>query len=97
MDGTYIKLIQSSADADRGFENMDCLDRFFGLWHWPREGTGYRERSAYVRRVDLVVVPAEQWGFAVMGWTGSRQWNRWVRDYSRRVRGLSLTSHCAVR
>lgn len=53
--------------------------------------------GSYVRRVDLVIVPVEQWGFAVMGWTGSRQWNRSVRDYARRVRGISLTSHAAVR
>lgn len=128
MDGSYCNLLRSSADADRGFENMDLLDRFFGLWHWPRSGSGFKERKAcvmlcftvskfataralqlstylnvarvqcgsYVRRVDLVIVPVEQWGFAVMGWTGSRQWNRSVRDYARRVRGLSLTSHAAV-
>ena len=95
MEGTYLKLLRSSADADRGFENMDCLDRFFGIWHWPK-GPMHPDRDAYVRRVDLVVVPIEQWGFATMGWTGSRQWNRSVRDYARRVRGLSLTSHCAV-
>jgi hypothetical protein len=51
---------------------MDLLDRFFGLWHWPRSGSGFKPRAAYVRRVDLVIVPVEQWGFGVMGWTGSR-------------------------
>eukprot|EP01051_Picozoa_sp_SAG22_P000484 SAG22_NODE_14_length_33165_cov_13.196698_3_plen_209_part_00 len=32
---------------------------------------GSRQRP--VRRVDLVLVPVEQWAFAVFGWTGSRQ------------------------
>eukprot|EP01052_Picozoa_sp_SAG31_P077857 SAG31_NODE_37278_length_305_cov_1.504854_1_plen_81_part_01 len=41
-------------------------------------------------------MPAEQFAFAVFGWTGSRQFNRFVRDYARRVRGLSLSSQAAV-
>lgn len=46
MDGSYLNLLRSSADADRGFENMDLLDRFFGLWHWPRSGSGFKPRKA---------------------------------------------------
>jgi DNA polymerase/3'-5' exonuclease PolX len=82
-------LLAASADVKRGLENMDGFDRWFGLWQWPGE-------PGPVRRVDLVLVPAEQWAFAVWGWTGSRQYNRFARDFARRARGLSLTSHCIV-
>ena len=57
----------------RGKYNLDKLDRFFGLWVEHGEW----------RRVDIVVVPPEQWGFALLGWTGSKQYNRYLRQYTR--------------
>jgi hypothetical protein len=92
----YSRLLASSSDADRGFENMDLLDRFFGLWRWPATSGFVKTYPVEVRRVDIVVVPVESWNFSLLGWTGSRQYNRFLRDYARRVRGLSLTSHCAI-
>jgi DNA polymerase mu len=35
------------------------------------------------RRVDVVFVPASQYAFAILGWTGSRQFERWIRIYVR--------------
>lgn len=29
-------------------QNMDLLDRYFGLWHWPRSGSGFKPRKACV-------------------------------------------------
>jgi len=37
----------------------------------------------YWRRVDIVVAPPEQWAFALLGWTGSKQYNRFLRQYAR--------------
>lgn len=35
--------------------------------------------SPYLRRVDIVIVPYNEWGFALLGWTGSKQFERSLR------------------
>ena len=43
-------------------------------------------------RVDFVYVPINQWPFALVGWTGSRQYNRFLRHFARE-QGYCLNSH----
>ncbi|XP_033122379.1 DNA-directed DNA/RNA polymerase mu-like isoform X2 [Anneissia japonica] len=45
------------------------------------------------RRVDLIMVPASQYPYALLGWTGSRMFIRSIRDYSRKEMNMILTSH----
>jgi len=51
-------------------------------------------RSWRARRVDLIVVPVSQYYYALVGWTGSKHFNRSLRLYAHRQFGWHLTSHC---
>ncbi|GCC22307.1 hypothetical protein chiPu_0000694, partial [Chiloscyllium punctatum] len=44
-------------------------------------------------RVDLVVVPAQQFAFALLGWTGSRQFERDLRRYTNYEKNMMLDNH----
>lgn len=50
-------------------------------------------RSWVARRVDFVIAPAGQYPFALLGWTGSKMFNRSMRDYANKVMNMNLTSH----
>jgi hypothetical protein len=52
---------------------MDTLDRVFLIFKHPK-GSG-RPRDIY-RRVDIVISCWASWGSAVVGWTGSTQFER---------------------
>ncbi|KAK4705593.1 hypothetical protein P7C70_g602, partial [Phenoliferia sp. Uapishka_3] len=56
---------------------MDSLDRAFVVFaHPPNNST--RDRVIF-RRLDLIVTRWESWGSAVVGWTGSTQFERDLR------------------
>lgn len=38
-----------------------------------------------LRQVDIIFVPPEELGTAILGWTGSRQFERSLRDYAKKV------------
>jgi len=38
-----------------------------------------------VRRVDLVFVPSYQWPFALLGWSGSQEFEKSIRNYTTKV------------
>ncbi|NXC71397.1 TDT nucleotidylexotransferase, partial [Anhinga anhinga] len=44
-------------------------------------------------RVDLVVTPFEQYPYALLGWTGSRQFGRDLRRYATHERKMILDNH----
>ncbi|XP_023570109.1 DNA-directed DNA/RNA polymerase mu isoform X4 [Octodon degus] len=44
-------------------------------------------------RADLVVAPWSQFPFALLGWTGSQLFERELRRFSRKEKGLCLNSH----
>lgn len=44
-------------------------------------------------RVDLVVAPFSQYAYALLGWTGSRLFERDLRRYAKHVKNMSLSSH----
>ncbi|XP_022091845.1 DNA-directed DNA/RNA polymerase mu-like isoform X2 [Acanthaster planci] len=50
-------------------------------------------RNWVARRVDLIITPQSQYAFALMGWIGSRMFNRSIRDYANREMNMTLTSH----
>ena len=50
-------------------------------------------RDWLARRVDLIVSPYNQYYYALVGWTGNKQFNRDLRLYATRELGMHLTSH----
>ncbi|XP_078284836.1 DNA-directed DNA/RNA polymerase mu [Rhinoraja longicauda] len=54
-------------------------------------GPGDRDWKAV--RVDLVVAPFSQHAYALLGWTGSRLFERDLRRYAKHLKNMSLSSH----
>ncbi|KAH9520439.1 hypothetical protein Btru_060792, partial [Bulinus truncatus] len=52
-----------------------------------------KDRDWIARRVDLIVASYSQYFYALVGWTGSKHFNRDARLYAQKVLGLRLTSH----
>jgi len=52
-----------------------------------------KTRSWKAARVDLVVCPSSQYAYALVGWTGNKQFNRSLRTYASKELNLKLTSH----
>lgn len=50
------------------------------------------QRPWLARRVDLIVAPYSQYAYALVGWTGSRQFNRSIRLYAEKRLGMKLSS-----
>uniref|UniRef100_A0A8C9DNQ7 DNA-directed DNA/RNA polymerase mu n=1 Tax=Prolemur simus TaxID=1328070 RepID=A0A8C9DNQ7_PROSS len=78
---------------------MDAFERSFCIFRLPQPpGASVREatrpRPAWKAvRVDLVVAPISQFPFALLGWTGSKLFQRELRRFSRKEKGLWLNSH----
>ena len=68
--------------------NIDQHDKTFCL---------LQLRGQPCRRVDFIVAPRSQWAFCVLGWAGSRRFERFLRLWAADVRAppLRLNSHCA--
>ncbi|XP_006832315.1 PREDICTED: DNA-directed DNA/RNA polymerase mu [Chrysochloris asiatica] len=76
-----------------GFERSFCI---FRLSHPPEVAVGWPQKPCKAWkavRVDLVVTPVSQFPFALLGWTGSRHFERELRWFSRKEKGLWLNSH----
>lgn len=58
----------------------------------PRE-LAESDRQWRVRRVDLIVAPYSQYLYALVGWTGNKQFNRDLRTYCKKELNMKLTSH----
>ncbi|XP_071792818.1 DNA nucleotidylexotransferase-like isoform X1 [Asterias amurensis] len=59
-----------------------------------RDLDGGLTRSDWVaRRVDFIITPQSQYAYALMGWIGSRMFNRSIRDYANKEMNMTLTSH----
>ncbi|KAM3830602.1 DNA-directed DNA/RNA polymerase mu isoform 1-T1 [Vipera latastei] len=92
-----------------GSSTMDHFERCFSIFHLgdlagshpggagvqklgASAGSGAsRPRTAV--RVDLVVTPFSQFPFALLGWTGSRNFERDLRRFSKREKKMTLNSH----
>lgn len=65
----------------------DYYDKIFGV---------FRAREGKWRRLDVVFVPRDAFPFALIGWTGSKCFNRLLRNHALN-RGMFLNSHCLIR
>ncbi|XP_064924472.1 DNA nucleotidylexotransferase isoform X4 [Columba livia] len=74
-----LKLCQPRADnsSDNTSKNLDMAEDK----HWK------------AIRVDLVITPFEQYAYALLGWTGSRQFGRDLRRYATHERKMILDNH----
>ncbi|XP_031310475.1 DNA-directed DNA/RNA polymerase mu isoform X7 [Camelus dromedarius] len=78
---------------------MDAFERSFCIFRLPQppgadvEGCQKPCPTWKAVRVDLVVAPSSQFPFALLGWTGSKHFERELRRFSRKERGLWLNSH----
>ncbi|XP_063162232.1 DNA nucleotidylexotransferase [Candoia aspera] len=105
----YYDLIESTFEnAKLPSRKVDALDHFqkcFAILkvHKERVDKGCSIRSkAFAEeemkdwkaiRVDLVVTPFEQYAFALLGWTGSRQFERDLRRFATHEKKMMLDNH----
>ncbi|XP_068423825.1 DNA nucleotidylexotransferase [Clinocottus analis] len=82
------------------FEAMDHFAKCFLILHLEDnrvEGglhTAEGDRRGWrAVRVDLVSPPMDHYAFALLGWTGSRQFERDLRRFARGKRGMLLDNH----
>ncbi|XP_030787781.1 DNA-directed DNA/RNA polymerase mu isoform X1 [Rhinopithecus roxellana] len=79
--------------------HMDAFERSFCIFRLPQPpgaavGESTRPCASWKAvRVDLVVAPISQFPFALLGWTGSKLFQRELRRFSRKEKGLWLNSH----
>ncbi|XP_058877185.1 DNA-directed DNA/RNA polymerase mu-like isoform X3 [Acipenser ruthenus] len=59
----------------------------------PRGQGGAQGRGWRAVRVDLVICPYSQYAYALLGWTGSQQFERDLRRFASQERDMSLNSH----
>jgi hypothetical protein len=53
----------------------------------------FKTSAGNFRRIDLIISPWEEYPFCLFGWTGSRQYLRFLRHYAKEVRGMNLNAH----
>ena len=72
----------------QGFRgNADYFDKLYGV---------FVTEAGARRRIDIVMVPYGQLPFAMIGWTGSKMYNRFLRMHAKE-RGMFLCNHCLIR
>ncbi|KAL7981337.1 hypothetical protein Chor_002233 [Crotalus horridus] len=92
-----------------GSSTMDHFERCLSIFHLGNlagshlGGAGLQKLGASAGpgascprtavRVDLVVTPFSQFPFALLGWTGSRNFERDLRRFSKREKKMTLNSH----
>nr|XP_048685518.1 DNA-directed DNA/RNA polymerase mu isoform X2 [Caretta caretta] len=76
-----------------GRDVMDRFERCFSIFRLEAQGGPGAARGWKAVRVDLVVAPVSQFPFALLGWTGSRHFERELRRFASRERKMVLNSH----
>nr|XP_002718596.2 DNA nucleotidylexotransferase [Oryctolagus cuniculus] len=95
MESTFEKLKQPSRKVDA----LDHFQKCFLILKLPHERVDSDRPSQQegknwkAIRVDLVMCPYECHAFALLGWTGSRQFERDLRRYATHERRMILDNH----
>ncbi|XP_066477115.1 DNA nucleotidylexotransferase [Tiliqua scincoides] len=105
----YYDLIESTFDKRKlPSRKVDALDYFqkcfailklhkerasHGSSITPDDSTEEEVKDWKAIRIDLVVSPFEQHAFALLGWSGSRQFERDLRRYATHERKMMLDNH----
>uniref|UniRef100_A0A3Q4B4M1 DNA-directed DNA/RNA polymerase mu n=1 Tax=Mola mola TaxID=94237 RepID=A0A3Q4B4M1_MOLML len=96
---TINSYLESEEGPRRPSSNMDRFERCFSIFklrHLSREDRGESESGCRLWRavrVDLVVSPISQFAFALLGWTGSKLFERELRRWAGHEKAMSLGSH----
>ncbi|XP_056427284.1 DNA-directed DNA/RNA polymerase mu [Hyla sarda] len=91
--------VRSRVLAQRRSTHMDGHETCYAIFALPSLDSMRCEAGApgahtwRAVRVDLVVTPYEEYPFALLGWTGSKHFERELRRYSWHEKNLSLNSH----
>ncbi|XP_028273791.1 DNA-directed DNA/RNA polymerase mu isoform X2 [Parambassis ranga] len=94
--------LESMDGPGRPASNMDRFERCLSIFKLPDvepQGTKEGPISAAPQkrwravRVDLVVSPISQFAFALLGWTGSKLFERELRRWAGHEKAMSLSSH----
>uniref|UniRef100_A0A3P9MGC1 DNA-directed DNA/RNA polymerase mu n=1 Tax=Oryzias latipes TaxID=8090 RepID=A0A3P9MGC1_ORYLA len=84
--------LESKDGPGRPPSNIDRFERCLSIFKLP--GAAETPQRAWrAVRVDLVVSPISQFAFALLGWTGSKLFERELRRWAGHERGMSLSSH----
>ncbi|CAK8686432.1 unnamed protein product [Clavelina lepadiformis] len=75
---------------------MDNFEKCFSIFKFNKSWLnsnleGKAEWKAV--RLDLIVVPSHQFAYALLGWTGTKHFEREIRRYARTEMKIVLTSH----
>uniref|UniRef100_A0A8D1NK96 DNA nucleotidylexotransferase n=1 Tax=Sus scrofa TaxID=9823 RepID=A0A8D1NK96_PIG len=99
----YCDLVESTLEKSKlPSRNVDALDHFQKCFlilklHHQRVDSGMSSQQEgktwKAIRVDLVMCPYELRAFALLGWTGSRQFERDLRRYATHERKMILDNH----
>ncbi|XP_077162771.1 DNA-directed DNA/RNA polymerase mu isoform X2 [Paroedura picta] len=100
---TYRNTLQALEDEELSVSaaTMDRFDRCFSIFRlssmtWEHDCELNGSGGAHCRkavRVDLVVTPYSQFPFALLGWTGSKNFERDLRRFCKREKKMVLNSH----
>uniref|UniRef100_A0A669F6B4 DNA-directed DNA/RNA polymerase mu n=1 Tax=Oreochromis niloticus TaxID=8128 RepID=A0A669F6B4_ORENI len=87
--------LESKDGPARPASNMDRFERCFSIFKLTKRKEQETASHKIWRavRVDLVVSPISQFAFAVLGWTGSKLFERELRRWAGHEKNMSLSSH----
>lgn len=84
--------VRRDFEGSHGFDMdanvMDLHDKDLTIMRLPGSGRA--------TRVDLIVTRADQYAFCLLGWTGSKMYNRELRRYAKTELGLIISSEALV-
>ncbi|MEE6485749.1 hypothetical protein FKM82_014386, partial [Ascaphus truei] len=102
----FFDIIESTFDETKlPSRRVDALDHFqkcFAILKLQKrrvnivscnDSSETESRSWKAVRLDLVITPYEQYAYALLGWTGSRQFERDLRRYATHERRMMLDNH----
>ncbi|XP_029371160.1 DNA-directed DNA/RNA polymerase mu isoform X2 [Echeneis naucrates] len=87
--------LESTEGPARPASNMDRFERCLTIFKLDEDQRPGSEETKLWRavRVDLVVSPISQFAFALLGWTGSKLFERELRRWAGHEKAMSLSSH----
>ena len=83
---TLKEYYRNEESAAPGTQLLDRFDHYYGIC---------KSCSGKYRRLDVIICPPEEWGFAYLGWVGSRSYLRFMRQHAK-DRGMFLNSHALM-
>ncbi|XP_044135157.1 DNA-directed DNA/RNA polymerase mu-like isoform X1 [Bufo gargarizans] len=93
---------RSHGQTRRRSTHMDGHETCYAIFALPNRDSSKAESGDFTSsgactwravRVDLVVAPYEEYPYALLGWTGSKHFERELRRFSWHEKNLSLNSH----